>query len=91
MRLTFSRAMPAMAARSLCVTFWRIRMRPAADIVAEGLGEAEQRLRDAALERQEAHRGDDVVGVAQAPHQQLDDMAVDVRMVCGDRARTRRG
>ena len=28
MRLTFSRAMPAMAATSLWLTFWRIRMRP---------------------------------------------------------------
>ena len=28
MRLTFSRAMPAIAATSLWLTFWRIRMRP---------------------------------------------------------------
>ena len=55
-----------------------------ADVVAERFREAEQRLRDAAFQRQEAHRGDDIVGVAQAPHQQLDDVAVDVRMVGRD-------
>ena len=35
MRLTFSRAIPAMAARSLCPIFWRMTMRPAACTLLE--------------------------------------------------------
>ena len=43
---------------------------PAADVVAERLGEAEQRARDAPLDREEARGGERAVGVPQAARQQ---------------------
>src|SRR5471032_2445708 len=44
----------------------------AADIVAEGFGQIEQRARHAALEREKTPRGDYLVGVAQPRRQQAE-------------------
>src|SRR6516225_2945999 len=71
-RLTFSRATPAMAARSFPLIRWSSRMRP-----------FEQRAGNTAPHRQEARGGQGLVGLSQACRQDGREILVGLRIVFG--------
>jgi hypothetical protein len=79
-RLTFSRAMPASAPRSLCVSFWRTRMRPPPTSCPNASARLSSARATRRLEREEACCRQYAVGVAQPKCQQGRHVLVELRV-----------